>query len=77
MVKNESIDNICVENLSANQEGQRVILGEFKKLPSTIMYQVRLEHLLGAGAGGESGADIAVLLVELDFSYGSLRSNIS
>ena len=40
-------------------------------------YQVGLEHLLGAGAGGESGADIAVLLVDPDFSYGILRSNIS
>ena len=64
-------------NLSTNQGGQRVILAEFKKLPSTIIRSGWNTYLLGARAGAESGADIAVLLVELDLSYGSLRSHIS
>ena len=52
-------------NLSTNQHGQRVILAEFKKI-TFQHYQVRLEDQAGARAGRESGADIAVLLVELD-----------
>ena len=67
MVKNESIDNICVETSQPTRTGRGSFWQNLKNY---------LRPLSGK-AGPKSGADIAVLLVELDFSYGSLRSNIS
>ena len=65
MVKNESIDNICVETSQPTSTDRGSFWPSLKKI-TFQHYQVRLEDLAGARAGRESGADIAVLLVELD-----------
>lgn len=75
MVKNESIDNICVETSQPTRTGGGSFWQNLKNYLQP--FSGKTGTLGGARAGPKSGADIAVLLVELDFSYGSLRSNIS
>ena len=75
MVKNESIDNICVETSQPTRTGGGSFWQNLKNYLQP--FSGKTGTLGGARAGPKSGADIAVLLVELDFSYGSLRSHIS
>ena len=76
MVKNESIDNICVETSQPTRTARGSFWQNLKNyLPRSSGQAGTLTWCCRGGP--ESGADIAVLLVELDLSYGSLRSHIS
>ena len=74
-MKNESIDNICVETSQPTMTGRGSFWENLKNYLPPL--SGKTGSLGGARAGPKPGADIAVLLVELDFSYGSLRSHIS